>query len=70
MRNCDAPLFLGPWSQLVVTLMKIKGGASTSLNAFSNRVVVTASGHISGREGKELALLGSTSEFHELGKSR
>jgi hypothetical protein len=31
MRNHYAPLLLGPWSQLVVTLMKVKGGASTFL---------------------------------------
>jgi hypothetical protein len=31
MRNREAPLLLGPWSQLVVTLMKVKGGGSTLL---------------------------------------
>jgi hypothetical protein len=56
MRNHDAPLLLGPWSQLVVTLMKVKGGANTSLGStmeiaeiakrLLNRRLVTAGGHM------------------------
>jgi hypothetical protein len=32
--------------------------------------LITSSGHISMREGKELAVLGSISDFRELGKPR
>jgi hypothetical protein len=34
------------------------------------RPLITASGHISRREGKELVVLGSISEFRESGKPR
>jgi hypothetical protein len=56
MRNHDAPLLLSPWSQLVVTLMKVKGGASTPLGSTTeiakivkhllNRRLVTVGGHV------------------------